>query len=87
MEKMTPHFLKLAKSTKPDHKISDILDCNRQPFASDTARLEFVVKFYENLYKLSENQKNNITGCIENFLGEEILGSSLVRGMKISPQT
>ena len=87
MEKMTPHFLKLAKSTKPDHKISDILDCNRQPFASDTARREFVVKFYENLYKLPENQKNNITGCIENFLGEEILGSSLVRDMKISPHT
>ena len=67
MEKMTPYFLKLAKSTKPDHKISDILDCNRQPFASDTARREFVVKFYENLYKLPENQKTILPDVSKTF--------------------
>ena len=26
MEKMTPHFLKLAKCTKPDSKLADILE-------------------------------------------------------------
>ena len=34
MEKMTPHFLKLAKNTQPDNKISDIKKDDNSDFIS-----------------------------------------------------
>ena len=42
------------------------------------------MSYYENLYKLLVNQRNDITGCIEKFLGPEILNSPMVAAMKIS---
>ena len=73
MEKMTPHFLKLAKCSKPDNKLTDILNDNNSDFVTDSERKEYIVSYYENLYKLPDNQRNDITGCIESFLGPEIL--------------
>ena len=47
MEKMTPHFLKLAKCTKPDYKLSDIKKEDGSDFGSDFGtdkeRQEFIV--------------------------------------------
>ena len=73
MVKMTPHFLKIAKCTKPDTKLTDIKTDDNNNFSSEDGQKEFIVKYYENLYKLSEDQDNNLTGCIEEFLGEDIL--------------
>ena len=84
MEKMTPHFLKLAKCSKPDNKLTDILNDNNSDFVTDSERKEYIVSYYENLYKLLVNQRNDITGCIEKFLGPEILNSPMVAAMKIS---
>ena len=84
MEKMTPHFLKLAKNTQPDNKLTDINYDDNSEFTSETERREYIVQYYENLYKLPETQKNNIEGCIEEFLGPEILASPMVGSMKIN---
>ena len=62
---MTPHFLKLAKCTKPDNLLCK--GNNGDIFGSDPERREFIVNYYENLYRLLETHKNNLTGCIENF--------------------
>ena len=87
MEKMTPHFLKIAKCTKPDTKLTDIKTDDNNDFSSEEAQKEFIVKYYENLYKLPADQDNNLTGCIEEFLGEDILASPLTKSMKISRET
>ena len=87
MEKMTPHFLKLAKCTKADNKLCDIRYDNGNNFQDEEVLKEFVVSYYENLYKLPDDQKNNINGCIEDFLGAELLKSDLVKKMKINRQT
>ena len=84
MEKITPHFLKLAKNTQPDNKLSDINYDDNSKFTSETERREYIVQYYENLYKLPETQKNNLEGCIEEFLGPEILASPMVGSMKIN---
>ena len=84
MEKMTPHFLKLAKCTKPDSLLCDINDNSGNAFGSDGVRREFIVKYYENLYHLPETRRNDLTGCIENFLGPDILASPLINSMKIN---
>ena len=59
MEKMTPHFLKIAKCTKPDTKLTDIKTDDNNDFSSEEAQKEFIVKYYENLYKLPADQDNN----------------------------
>ena len=87
MEKITPHFLKLAKYTKSDNKLCDIRDDNGHNFQDEEVLKEFVVSYYENLYKLPDDQKNNINGCIEDFLGAKLLNSDLVKKMKINRQT
>ena len=87
MEKMTPHFLKLAKCTKSDSKLSDIVNADGHNFENESVLREYVVKYYEELYKLPIAQRNDINGCIEDFLGQEILNSELVRSMKINEPT
>ena len=70
MEKMTPHFLKLAKCTKADNKLCDIRDDNGNNFQDEEVLKEFVVSYYENLYKLPDDQKNNINGVLRIFWGQ-----------------
>ena len=64
--------------------MSDITDINDEIFFSDAARNEFIVKYYEDLYSPPDNQRNDLTGCIEEFLGQDILSSPLVSSMKIT---
>ena len=75
MEKMTPHFLKLAKNTQPDNKLSDIKKDDNSDFISEQEQKEFIVQYYENLYKLPATATNNLDGCIEEFLGPTIMNS------------
>ena len=84
MEKMTPHFLKLAKNTQPDSKLLDITRDDNSAFDSEAELKEYIVKYYENLYKLPVIQRNEFRGSIEGFLGPDILASPLVNNMKIS---
>ena len=51
-------------------------------FDSEADRREFIIKYYENLYKLPPTQMNNLNGCIEEFLGPDITASPMVTGMK-----
>ena len=54
-EKITPTFLKLLKVNKDEGRIRDIADDSGTAFASEREREEYIVKFYENLYKRDEN--------------------------------
>ena len=45
MEKMTPHFLKLAKNTQPDNKLTDINYDDNSEFTSETERREYIVQY------------------------------------------
>ena len=83
MEKMTPHFLKLAKCTRPDSLLKDIKKPDGSNFNSDPELREYIAQFYEDRYRLPDIQKNNINGCIADFLGPEVLASPLINSMKI----
>ena len=64
---MTPHFLKLAKNTQPDNKLSDINYDDNSEFASETERREYIVQYYKNLYKLPETQKLILRDVLRSF--------------------
>jgi hypothetical protein len=82
-EKKTPYFVSLAKSNKAVASTDNICDENGVPFNSSTARNEYVRNFYAKLYGIPDDQPENVEGCIENFIGAEILNSRLVRDSKI----
>ena len=50
-EKITPYFLKIAKSSKQDACLSDIKDNNGQHFGSDEERSKHITSYYEEIYK------------------------------------
>ena len=50
-EKMSPLFLKLAKGCNSEHRISDIRNSDGSVFNTDAERNEFIVTYFENIYK------------------------------------
>ena len=84
-EKITPYFVSLAKSNNAVASTDSICDDNGIPFQSATERNNYVRNFYANLYRIPDDQPENIEGCIENFLGPEILNSQLVRDSRLPP--
>jgi exonuclease III len=77
-EKMSPSFLKLAKSEKNSAKLSGIVNNENIPFQSERARNEYIVQYFENIYKVPENSPNDFSGCIQAFLGPEICNNPIV---------
>ena len=82
-EKITPTFLKLLKVNKDEGRIRDIADDSGTAFASEREREEYIVKFYENLYKRDENIIRH-ENSIEEFLGDNLCNHPLVLGCKLS---
>ena len=68
-EKLSPLFLKLSKSSNMGNRFSDILDNNGAVFDRESDRHEFIVTYFEIIYKKPVTFQDNLAGCIENFLG------------------
>jgi len=71
MEKITPYFLKLAKSSKPEGQLWDIRDLTKTPFASKSDQENFIVNYYADVFKIPENRVKVRSGDIEKFLGDD----------------
>jgi hypothetical protein len=83
-EKITPEFLKLAKACKAEAKISDIKKPDGTEFNSNAEREEFVVSYYENIYKLPGNSLPIPENAIEDFLGPTVLNHPVVASSRLS---
>jgi exonuclease III len=84
MEKMTPGFLDIAKKTKSEAKLSDIKDDHGNIFRTDVELNNFIHKYYCDIYDKKPDTAINVEGCIERFLGPEILNEPEVINSKIS---
>jgi hypothetical protein len=63
--------------------MEDIRDGEGKTFANSADRKKFIVDFYAKLYKKPDDDPADVTGCIENFLGQEICENKIVRDSKI----
>jgi regulator of replication initiation timing len=81
-EKITPYYVSLSKGSKSEAEMEDIRDSDRKIFANSVDRKNFFVNFYAKLYKKPEDDPEDVTGCIENFLGQEICENKIVRNSK-----
>ena len=50
-EKLSPVFLKLAKNSNVEAKLSDIVDPNGMAFPNSSERDEYIVSYFANTYK------------------------------------
>ena len=77
-EKMTPRFLRIAE-TQNNAALSSIKNQDGLVFVRNDEREEYITSFYEDLYKIPATAPIDLTGCIENFLGD-IVNHPAVRG-------
>ena len=88
-EKITPYFLKMARSSKRDECLEDLRDDGGVPFVSEEARSEYITSYFENIYKkpvpVGGEAVNPaiINGEIQNFLGD-IAENSTIQNAKLT---
>jgi len=80
MEKITPFFLKLAKSTRPTSMLSGIKNELGMEFENEVDQKKYILEYYGSVYKIPTGRKKVVKGDIEKFLGPEILNHPLVKG-------
>jgi hypothetical protein len=80
-ERPSPLFLNLIRCGNNNDKLSHVKDDNGDSFASEKLRSKHIMEYYEKIYRKDANSENiNYDNCIQNFLGQEIVNSDLVRG-------
>ena len=82
-EKSSPLFLSLAKN-RNNGKMSKIKNDNNLPFNSVEESTDYIVSFFENLYKKSNDDPQNYEGIVEGFLGPNICNSDIVRNSRLT---
>ena len=85
-EKPNSLFLSLAKNKGNSDSLNKIRGNDNVEFNSDSDREEFIVSFYEDLYKKPGNGPPSYDNIVENFLGEEIVNSDLVQNSLLTDQ-
>jgi exonuclease III len=83
-ERPTPLFLSLARSSNISTNLSLIRKDDGSCYSSETEKIEGIVSYYEKIYRKPTGDRNNLTGCIEDFLGPEILASPIVSNSRLS---
>jgi exonuclease III len=78
-EKMSPHFLKLAKGCKSTGSLLQVVDDAGQRHANGTDCKNYITNYFEDIYKAPAWMPNDFTGIIEDFLGPDICNSTLVQ--------
>ena len=78
-EKITPSFLKILRGGGTSSKLSDILGPDGNNFASEADRTDYIVDFLKTIYTKPSTEADNLSGCIEQFLGPHILNHPLVK--------
>jgi hypothetical protein len=83
-ERITPFFLKVIKGNISLSSQNSIKDAGGVAFANDTDRKEYIREHLAKIYRKDPNEPEDLTGCIENFLGEEIVNNPVVAESKLS---
>ncbi len=85
-ERITPYFLKVIKGSKNFSSLNSLKDNNGKNFNSDLERKNYIREHFVKIYKKDPNEPNDLAGCIENFLGEEIVQNPLVTESRLNEQ-
>jgi exonuclease III len=82
-EKASPKFLKIAKSGVQSESMDKIKNSDGNDFLSVTDRKTFITEYFRNIYKEVPGRVHAYEGCIEDFLGADILNHPEVASKKV----
>jgi hypothetical protein len=80
----TPLFLSLARSSNKSINLSLIQKDDGSRYPTEDEKIEGIVSYYENIYRKPIGDRINLSNCIEEFLGPDILASPIVSNSKLS---
>jgi hypothetical protein len=83
-EKVTPFTLKLLKQTNKEFKLSKIKILDGSDFSSGSDHSEYIRQHFANIYEPVFEESNVFTGCIEEFLGPEVLNHPVVKNSRLN---
>jgi hypothetical protein len=83
-EHITPFFLKMSKGCTQECSLDVVCDYDGRPFSNSTDQREFIYSHFVESFKKNPLEPDSLEGCIENFLGLEILIHPIVRNLKLS---
>jgi exonuclease III len=83
-EKITPFTLKLLRETNKEFSVREIKDDNGNPFSSSAEQSTYIRNFFAKIYEPDFDESNVFRGCIEKFLGPEIINHPVVKNSKLS---
>jgi len=83
-ERVTPFFLKMAKGCVQESSLAGVCDYDGQPFNNAGDQRIFIYNHFADSFKKNPLEPDSLEGCIENFLGEDILNHPIVRNLKLS---
>ncbi len=72
-EKITPYYLRVIKGNKAMSSLNSLRNNEGNEFFTDTDRKKLIRDHFVEIYKKDPNEPDDLTGCIENFIGDEIM--------------
>ncbi len=73
----------MAKGSNQESSMWSIKDTDDRPFVSILEQKTFIRQHFADSFRPPLHEPENLTGCIENFLGQEILDLPLTRNLKL----
>jgi hypothetical protein len=76
----------MVKGSTQEASLTSVRDYEGRPFPTQEDQKNFIRDHFAKSFKKPENEPENLEGCIERFLGEDILAHPLVRNMKLNEE-
>ena len=74
----------MARGSQSSASMTEICNYNGTRFANIKEQKTFIRTHFGNSFKKPEDEPDDLSGCIENFSGEQIIEHSLVKNLKLN---
>jgi hypothetical protein len=74
----------MVKGSKQESALTEICDYNGTQFANEREQKSFIRSHFADSFRRPAGEQDNLQGCIEEFLGEEILAHPLIQNLKLN---
>ncbi len=83
-EKPSPMLFNLARVSNSNKKLSTICKPTGEPCETDLQRNDYIALYTEDIYRKDSTEPENFPGCVEKFLGDEIVANSIVQNSSLT---
>jgi hypothetical protein len=82
-ERITPFFLKMVQGYQHESSMKDICNASGEHFHSANEQKNYILSHFAESFKKPQNEPENLQGCIERFLGNDLVNHPLVLNLKL----